>query len=440
MRSRIKIIVLLLGAVLILTGCSMRTVEDMYQLPKRSDDFNHLQAAVDTAMVNLEYCAPLTGENRQTVQMADLDGDGVVEYLLFAKGNQEMPLRILVFKEVDGKYVNTETVSCNGTAFDQVEYVNMDDRGGVEIVVGRQLSDQVIRSVSVYTLADDQLVQLISVNYYRLLTTDLDGDSLSELFLLRPGQTDTDNGVAELYSIKNGTMERYNEVPMSQPADKLKRIIVGKLDGGKTAVFTASAAGDMALVTDIFTVLDGKMVNVAFSNESGTGVKTLRNYYIYADDIDNDGVVELPNLITMKPLPGMLRSEEHHLIRWYSMTTDGVEVDKMYTYHNFIDGWYMQLDAQWAQRIAVTNSANQYEFFLWDPEYKTNSKLLSLYIFTGQNREERSVAEDRFVLHRTESVIYSASLEESAEDYQLTQENVVYSFRLIQQDWKTGET
>ncbi len=440
MKRKAKLMILLLGAVLILTGCSMRTVEDMYQLPKRSDDFNHLQAAMDSAMSGLEYCAPLTGENRQTVQMADLDGDGMAEYLLFAKGTQEMPLRILVFRDVDGTYVNTATVSCNGTAFDQVEYVNMDSRGGVEIVVGRQISDQVIRSASVYTLLDDELVQLVSVNYSKLLTTDLDGDSLSELFLLRPGETDTDSGVAELYGIKNGSMERYNEVPMSQPADKLKRIIVGKLDGGKTAVFTASAAGDTALVTDVFTILDGKMVNVAFSNESGTGVKTLRNYYIYADDIDNDGLVELPNLITMKPLPGMLRADEHHLIRWYSMTTDGVEVDKMYTYHNFIGGWYMQLDAQWAQRITVTNSGNVYEFSVWDPEYKTNSKLLSLYIFSGQNREEQSVAEGRFVLYRTESVIYSAYLEDYAQDYQLTQENVVYSFRMIQQDWKTGET
>ncbi len=440
MRSKWKLIILLLGTVLILAGCSMRTVEDMYRLPKRSDDYNDLQAAIDSAMTGLEYCAPLTGENRQTVQMADLDGDGITEYLLFAKSTQEMPLRILVFREQDGTYVNAATVSCNGSGFDQVEYVNMDGHGGVEIVVGRQLSDQVIRSVSVYTLTDNEFVQLMSVNYSKFLTTDLDGDNLSELFLLRPGQTDTDNGIAELYSVRNSTMERYNEVTMSQPADKLKRMIVGKLDGGKTAVYTASAAGDTALITDAFTVLDGKLVNVTLSNESGTSVQTMRNFYVYADDIDNDGIVELPNLITMKPVPGMLHPDDNHLIRWYSMTTDGIEVDKMYTYHNFVGGWYVQLDSQWAPRVAVINVGHQYEFYLWDPEYKTTQKFLTVYVFTGQNREEQGLAHGRFVLHRTESVVYAALLDDTAQEQGMTQENVVYSFRLIQQDWKTGET
>ncbi len=438
--KRIAKLICLLEAVLLLAGCSMRTVTDMYRLPKRSDNFNNLQTAIDSAMTNLEYCAPLAGENRQTVQMADINGDGENEYLLFAKGTQEKPLRILLFCKINDTYVNTATVECNGSAFDQVEYVNMDDRGGVEIVVGRQLNDQVIRSVSVYTFTGDELVQLVSVNYTKMLTTDLDADGSAELFLLRPGQTDTDNGVAELYSMKSGTMERYNEMVMSQPVDKLKRIILGKLDGGKTAVFVASTAGETSLMTDVYTILEGKLINVTLSNDSGTSVQTLRNFYVYADDIDNDSVVELPDLITMKPMPGAMSADMHHLIRWYAMTTDGVEVDKMYTYHNFVGGWYVQLSDEWAPRVSVQNTGNQYEFYLWDEGYKTSKKIMTLYALTGQNREEQGLADGKFVLHKTDSVVYACYLESNAQDYGITQESVVYSFRLIQQDWKTGET
>lgn len=440
MKRKLILICLLLGAVLVMTGCSMRTVEDLYKIPKRSRDYNDLQAAIDSAMTDLAYCAPLSGENRQTVQTADLDGDGEDEYLLFAKGAQEKPLRILVFRNVDDSYVNIATVECNGAAFDHVEYVDMDGHGGKEIVVGRQLSDQVIRSASVYTMFEDEMVQLVSVNYTKLLTTDLDGDTYAELFLLRPGQTETDNGVAELYSMKNGSMERYNEVAMSQPADRLKRIIVGKLDGGKSAVYTASAVGDSSLITDVYTVLDNKLANVTLSSDSGTSVQTMRNFYVYADDIDNDGVVELPYLITMKPLPDMNGADMYHLIRWYAMTARGTVVDKMYTFHNFVGGWYVQLDSDWATRIAVVNQGSQYEFFIWDEEYKTRSKLMTLYTFTGQNREEQGSSDGCFLLHKTDSVVYAAILEEIATEYGLSQEDIIYSFRLIQQDWKTGET
>lgn len=426
-------------AALLLSGC-MLTVDEMYRLPKRSETYNDLQSVIDKAMSGLTYCAPLTGENQQTVQMADLDGDGESEYLLFAKSTEERPLRILVFRDVDGTFVNTDTVECNGSAFDQVEYVNMDSTGGVEIVVGRQLSDQVIRSASVYTFSEGELIQLVSVNYTKFLTVDLDADNLAELFLLRPGPTDTDNGVAELYGINGGSMERYNEVSMSQPADKLKRIIVGKLDGGTTAVYIASVVDEKSLITDVYAVDGTVLKNVTFSNESGTSVQTMRNFYVYADDIDNDAVVELPYLITMKPMDEMQATDTHQLIRWYAMTLSGGEVDKMYTYHNFVGGWYMKLKSDWAPRVAVVGAGNRYDFFLWDDSYKTTQKMLSVYELTAQNREEQVSAEELLVLHRTDSTIYAAKLESAAAGYGITKESVTYSFQLIQQDWKTGET
>lgn len=430
---------LIFAAVLSLSGC-MLTVDEMYRLPKRSDAYNNLQSAIDTAISGMSYCAPLTGENQQNVQMADLDGDGIQEYLLFAKSTEDRPLRILVFRDVKGTFVNTDMVECNGSFFDMVEYVDMDRRPGVEIVVGRQLNDQVIRSASVYTFSDGELEQLVTVNYSKFLTTDFDGDNLAELFLIRPGQNETDSGVAEVYGIKNDNMERYNEVSMSQPADKLKRILVGKLDGGTPAVYTASAVDDKTLVTDVFAIVDNVLKNVSFSNESGTSVQTIRNYYVYADDIDNDTQVELPYLIPMRPMDDMTSTDTHQLIRWYAMTTDGLEINKMYTYHNFVGGWYLQLQSDWAPRLVVRNTGYTYEFFLWDDAYKNTEKIMTISVFSGQNREAQGTLDGWVVLHKTDAVVYAAKLEACAADYGFDQESVIYSFRLIQHDWKTGET
>ena len=423
-----------------LTGCAVTTVDQMYQLPKRSDDYNNLQSAIDSAMNGLAYCAPLSGENRQTVQMCDLDGDEEQEYLLFAKGTQEKPLRILVFQEIDGVFYNIATVECNGSAFDQVEYIDMDGNGGAEIIVGRQLSNQLIRSVSVYTFQNGELKEMGSSNYTNFLTTDLDGNGKAELFVLRPGMTEADNGIAELYRMQNGALGRLNEAIMSQPADKLKRIIIGKLDGGKSAVFAASTVGDTALVTDVYAVQDGKLLNVTLSNETDTSVRTMRNFNVYADDLDNDSVVELPSLIEMKPLSGMMSGDMHHLIRWFAVTPNGDEVNKMYTYHNFVGGWYLQLNDQWAQRISVLHSGDEANIYLWDASFEKPEKLLTVYAFSGENREEMGLSEGRFTLQKTESLVYAAQLCAYAEEIGLTQEDVVYSFRLIRQDWKTGET
>lgn len=435
-----KFIISILSAALLLSGCTMRTVGQMYQLPRRSEDYNDLQWAIDSAMSGLDYSAPPAGENRQTVHIADLDGDEDPEYLVFAKGGAERPLRILIFNEVEDTYVHVDTIESNGSAFDQVEYVQMDGQGGMEIVFGSQLSDQVLRSVSVYTFTDGQTQQLMTANYTKFLTEDLDMDGLYELFLLRPGQTDTDNGIAELYRVEKGVMERSNEVNMSAPTDKLKRILIGKLHDNKKAVYVASTAGETALITDVYAIVEDRLSNVSLSNESGTSVKTMRNYYVYADDIDNDGVVELPFLIGMNSKSSEPSGDRQELIRWFAMQSDGAEVDKLYTYHNFVGGWYLELDSDIASRVAVKQMGNTYEFYVWDEQFRYEQPVMSIYALSGQNREEQSQEDGRFVLYKTESVTYAASLKAAAASCKMTQESLLRSFHLIQQDWKTGET
>lgn len=427
-------------AVLLLTGCSMRTLDELYRVPKRSEEYNDLQSAIDRNIGDRKYCAPLSGENLQTVQMADLDGDGTQEYLLFAKSATDKPLHVLIFRLENGDYVLADTIQSTGSAFDVVEYARMDDKPGYELIVGCQISDQVARSVSVYSFRGGKALQLMDANYTKLLPYDINADGRSELMVLRPRESDEANGLAELYFYAGGAMERSNQVSMSESADQLKRIVAGKLHGGQPAVYVASAVGESAIITDVFAMVEGHFTNVSFSNESGTSVQTLRNYYVYADDIDNDGVVELPNLITMHPPYGLNISTMQYLIRWYALTETGGEVDKAHTYHNFQGGWYMSLDSAWASRVAVLQRGNAYEFYVWDEQFTSAQKLLTVYMLTGSDREEQAALDNRFILHKGDSVLYAANLDVSSAAYGITQDTLVKSFHLIHQDWKTGET
>ncbi len=439
MRKRITRLICLLMAALSISGCSMRTVDEMYVLPKRSKDYSNLQAAIDQAMEGLEFCAPLSGDNQQTVQIADVDGDHQQEYLVFAKGSSELPLRILLFDRQEESFLHVDTIESNGTAFDQVEYIQMDDKPGVELVIGRQLNNQLVRSVSVYTFARGEAEQMVTANYRKFVTLDINDDGYCELFLLRPGQTETDNGVAELYSMKNGIMERSNEANMSCPVDRLKRILVGKLSDNKTAVYVASTVEDTSLITDVYTNSGTKLTNVCLSKDSETSVQTLRNYYIYADDIDDDSVVELPRLVQMIPLDSANAPERSDLILWYALNSDGAVTEKQYTYYDSTGGWYVKIDNELAPRITVQRQSSEFAFYLWKEDYSAAQKLMTIYTLTGQNREEQSVESGRFILLKTDTVTYAASLDAAAANYHITQQSLIQDFYLIHRDWNTGE-
>ncbi len=438
MKKRIRILFFFFFAALMLNGCALKTVDEMYRIPKRSETESHLQSAIDAAMAEMEYAAPVSGENQQTLQMADLDGDGEDEYLLFAKRTGEKPLQILIFDRTADTFALSAKIESNGSVFEQVEYVNIDDRPGVELVIGKRVSDQVLRSLSVYTFHDGQPEQLLASHYQKFLTCELEPGDGAELMLLQPGEAEADNGVAMLYWFRDGQMLRSREAELSSPADAVKRIMVSTLDSGEPAVYVASSLDGNAVITDIFAMKNGNFTNISFSNESGTSVQTLRNYYVYADDVDNDGVLELPNLITMKPLEQARLANQQYLIRWYAMDLQGRETDKLYTFHNFLEGWYLELDGDWANRVSVVQEGNRYLFYLWDDAFETTQKILTIYSLAGANKEEEAAFDGRFLLYRTDSVVYAASLEDQA--LPMTQDELISAFRLIRVDWKTGET
>lgn len=440
MKKKMLILTMLLTA-LLLSGCTMRTVEEMYTPPKRSEEYKELQSAIDTAMYGLTFSSPQSGENQQTVQMADLDGDGTDEFLVFAKGASEKPLQVLIFKQDDeGKVRTLDTIGSIGLAFEQVEYVEFDENPGCELVVGIQVSDQVMRSVAVYTFVNGDAELILLNSYSKFLTCDLDVNGRRELMVFRPGEAETERGMAVLYSSRNGQIERSVETELSEPPTQIRRILTGKLEGGVPAVFVASSANENEIVTDIFALIDGRLTNISFSSEADTSIRTLRNFYVYADDIDDDGVIELPSLITMKPISEWRDEDQKFLLRWFSLDTEGWEMDKLFTYHNYVGGWYIQLDSTWASRVSVEQENGTYTFYVWNESYDQATELFTLYVFTGASRDEDAAKDGRFALYRAEGVAYGAKLASGATGYELTEAQLLECFRLIRQDWQTGET
>lgn len=440
MKKRIWIALILLIAASILTGCTMRTVDEMYRLPRRSETDNNLQSAIDSAMEALSFSAPIAGENQQTVQMADLDGDGTVEYVVFARDTVNKAMRILIFGQENDAFSLRAVIESHGSAFEQVEYVDIDDQPGLEMVVGRQVSDQVRRSLSVYAFSGGTPEQIMTANYLKFLTCDLNEDGRTELMLIKPGDTDADRGVAVLYAMGQSGMERSREVALSSTADSVLRIMTSRLESREPAVYVASSADESAVITDIFTIRSGDFANISYSRESGISVQTLRNYYVYADDVDSDGVLELPSLITMKTIKNSTSSQQQYLIRWYAMDSSAVEYTKCNTFHNYLGGWYLELGEAWAERVSVVDSGNTFWFYVWDADFKNAVPVFSVHVLTGANREELAEQDNRFILLRAEGVIYAARLASGAADYQITQEDLTPCFHLIHQAWKTGET
>ena len=440
MKKRIRMLVVLLLTAMLFSGCAMRTVEDMYALPKRSEEYSHLQTAIDTAMYGMDYSAPRSGDNQQTVQLADLDGDGIDEYIVFAKGATEKPLQVLIFsQQEDGTVRTMETIGLTGLHFEQVEYTDFDGEPGMEMILGFQVSDQILSSVAVYSFHNGNGELMLLNGYSKFITTDLDENDLAELMVFRPGEAEMDRGMVVLYSCGADGIHRSNEMELSQPPAKIRRIIYGDLQSGEPAIFVASSEDKDSIVTDIFSLKDGTFTNISFSKRANTSIRTLRNFYVYAEDIDADGVLELPSLLTMKPVAVNRDKEQKYLLRWIAVDIDGWEFDKAFTFHDFVAGWYLQLDSAWASRVTVDQLNNTYTFYVWDESYQDPTPLFTVYLLTDSSRDEDAASDGRFALYRAEGVAYACKLSVYAADHGITAEQLTESFHLIRQNWQSGD-
>lgn len=425
---------------LLLSGCFVKTVDELYTLPRHSDAYYDLQKALDKLMQEgMEWSAPVGGINQQSVQLSDLDGDSEDEAIAFLRKTGENSLCVCIFDRIDGAYQNIAVIEGAGSAFFSVDYAQIDGEGGAECIVGRQLSDQVLQSLSVYTLTGGRVVELMSENYTDYRTTDLDGDGLKDLFLLR-FDTEQRHGVGELYRWKNGQLEREPEAMMTQGAESVKRIVTGQLMQDVPAVFVASVYDGDNILTDIFAFRDDVFCNVAASGSDKT-VQTLRSYFVYAADIDFDGLIELPELI---PLARTQDEEDFSLIQWYNLDLYGNKKIRRTTYHSFSGGWYVEIPEPWLDSIAIQRSdevsgVRGYSFCERIGQ-KQAVPIFTLYAFSGEDRTTLAQSDGRVLISEKGDISYSASIGDSRFAAELDTEALKKMFNYIHVEWNSGET
>ena len=439
MKKRILLICALMAA-LLLSGCA-RTIDELYSPPKRSEEFSRLQAAIDIAMAGLNYSAPLSGEHQQAVQMADLDGDGSDEYLVFAKGDSDKPMQILIFKQRSEDNVEiSEIITSNGSAFELVQYEDIDGKPGLELVVGRQVSEQLMGSVSVYSFSSGRAERLMNAGYSKLLTLDMGGSEQKELLLVQRGESEQANAIAVLYRYRAKSMVRSVEVELSRPANSVKQVMAGKLQCGTQAVFVSSATEESSIRTDILMLQDERLRKVPVMGPLLETVQTLSNYYVFAEDVNDDGIMEVPSLIPVRPLVTSWNEVEHHLVRWYSVDKEGMPTDKLHSFHNFSDGWYLQLERKWITRLTVNQVGSTYAFYMWDEASEVADPVFTVYALSGSDRKTQATEDGRFELQSSADVIYAARLESAAADYGFDEQYLRTGFHLVHQEWNSGVT
>lgn len=413
---------------MLLSGCVMRTVDQLYCLPQRPPSDDELQEVVDRAMSGMSYSAPVRGENRQTLQSADLDGDGVAEYVALARDGMEKSLKILIFKQVEKSYCLTDTIEGYGTIFDFLEFAEIDGRLGMEMVVGRRAGDSVVGSATVYRYAEGKAEQMLEVSYAKLLTGDINDDGKQELLVIPPVES-TAGCSAMFYCHQDGRLSCTSRIELDVLPENVKRVEQIRLEDGRDAVIITCIDNDVQTMEVFCCKTDSAVLRSVYGPVE---VDKLGTHFLYPTDADGDGKGELPEIIPIRTLEGEDTGE--YWIRWYGLYSDGRETNGMYTYYNYAQRWYVHMDQTWLYGTTVTRTEDVCTFY-----DASNQLIMSIYSLTGSKREQEAERLDGTILGRNQTTTYVALTGPGAIRPNITGERIKQLFYPVGLDLITEE-
>lgn len=411
MEKKFVSIMLLASMLLTLTGCFGTSVDELYSLPKASDEYIQLEQLIKLETTSgFEYSAPTSGNFRQPVLLYDLDGDKTDEALVFLRGAEQL-LKICIYSTSGGDYSLICTIEGEGTAVRRIEFSDLDGDGMVEVIVSWQISAE-MRMLKAYSMAAWNATEILAVtDCTEFRVSDIDGDGGDNLIALHFSAAD--GGSIEVFILS---------------ADGELQPITAKLSPGLTSVERMRASGyiqenvpvilvegmfeDGRTLTDAFVCKGDRLVNLTADSETGIS-SAIRDHAVYSSDIDNDRYMEIPYTERLySQTEGM---QGYLAYDWYSFDEDGNRVLDVSTYHCNSDGWFLTLPASWRENLTVrredsVSGERVVVISYYDPLDDDVVDLLVIYYLTGDNRRERAKLSGRFTLIETDSAIYAGKI------------------------------
>jgi hypothetical protein len=456
-----KAIRVLLCALLLLalTGCDntsflFRSPESLFALPQLSEEYTSLQAQLKELLDSgMEYSPPLSGDNTQPVHLRDLDGDGEEEAVAFLRETEttSAPLKIVIFrKNLSGEFKPACILAGEGTNFNSVLACQLigDANSPQELIVSWQASSS-LYSLSAYSLVNFQPVELITCpRYTRYSVTDLDEDSEEELVVM---SLDRENGAlhsADYYDRVRDTLALKGTASLSSSLSSLDRIQTGRLsDGSKALYVTGSVLSSMgsstSQITDVLAPGEEEgFENLTLDPATLNSDITIRSNLAGVQDINGDGVLELPSPFSLPSYDRSASEDGFYGISWQQFDSDGTSSFVCSTFYNSADGWYLELPEDWQSHFAlarqdtVVGSTNERGILFYYRDGPSKGQpFLAFYKNTGTNMEKRAVEGKRVLIALDENARYSMELLDSNPALSLSPGDLVDRFHLITQDW-----
>ena len=353
---------------LLLAGCSMPgeqvQVEELLRAPKLSGDYGDVQTALNDWLgesAQLKY--PMQGDLLSPFLLQDLDGDGRQDAAVLYTTAQSSNVCIAILQKDDADIWHVrQNVEGLADTVESVGLAQLQPGDATQLVVGYTAA-QGDHYLAVYSYTDGVLSTILEQQYQQYLVEDITGGGNQDLILM---STLEDGGVQiELLTVdKEGSFQQVAVMGLS----------ANRFAGCASVAAGVGADGRHYLVLDGWTGISGNnlaSVLLRFDEDTQQMVPadqisteklytaSLRNVpSLVSQDLDGDGIVEIPTQPDEAGLLNMSQSRRMDFIVWMDYTSPHPE--KSFGLLEEETNCYIELPMEWEGNLKLTDS-EQYD-------------------------------------------------------------------------------
>ena len=353
---------------LLLAGCSMPgeqvQVEELLRAPKLSGDYGDVQTALNDWLgesAQLKY--PMQGDLLSPFLLQDLDGDGRQDAAVLYTTAQSSNVCIAILQKDDADIWHVrQNVEGLADTVESVGLAQLQPGDATQLVVGYTAA-QGDHYLAVYSYTDGVLSAILEQQYQQYLVEDITGGGNQDLILM---STLEDGGVQiELLTVdKEGSFQQVAVMGLS----------ANRFAGCASVAAGVGADGRHYLVLDGWTGISGNnlaSVLLRFDEDTQQMVPadqisteklytaSLRNVpSLVSQDLDGDGIVEIPTQPDEAGLLNMSQSRRMDFIVWMDYTSPHPE--KSFGLLDEETNCYIELPMEWEGNLKLTDS-EQYD-------------------------------------------------------------------------------
>ena len=353
---------------LLLAGCSMPgeqvQVEELLRAPKLSGDYGDVQTALNDWLgesAQLKY--PMQGDLLSPFLLQDLDGDGRQDAAVLYTTAQSSNVCIAILQKDDADIWHVrQNVEGLADTVESVGLAQLQPGDATQLVVGYTAA-QGDHYLAVYSYTDGVLSTILEQQYQQYLVEDITGGGNQDLILM---STLEDGGVQiELLTVDRDGMFQQVAV-MGLSADKFSgcaAVAAGLGADGKRYLvldgWTGLSGNNLATVLLYFDEESQQMLPADQISTEKLYTASLRNVpSLVSQDLDGDGIVEIPTQPDEAGLLNMSQSRRMDFIVWMDYTSPHPE--KSFGLLDEETNCYIELPMEWEGNLKLTDS-EQYD-------------------------------------------------------------------------------